>query len=200
MLKTKKTGVGKIRVKRGVPWRNGIWKRQVNDGAIHHGYSSFKARSMTEATITSPQERERVSQMQPIIGESNNSFVVTLRLCAHDSRNGVWRTGYRELWSAAWFKHDTTKCLHAYNVADSIQLMQNWSVVEEYGKFNLVNPKVRFYLCKSTGSPANRWQALLSAMDNRVRDYHVMLRGDDCCFECAINQTVVQSGNWFLVL
>ena len=64
----------------------------------------------------------------------------------------------------------------------------------------------RVLVCLTAKNPAARWRALL-AIYHYMHTFpkldsikQVMLRGEPCCLQCAVDQTLVQSGHWLLVL
>ena len=151
-----------------------------------------------------------VKRGTPLIGESGDSFVITLRLLHKDAAeleppgkvdntkkmmvDIIRRSGYNELWSALWMVQKTMPCQHPSRPGEEITLEPGWNTLAGYGDHGTLEEFGRVKICLTAGSASARWRALLSIAEHRgIGEEAVILRGSDCCFKCAVEQAAVQS-------
>lgn len=215
------TVAGHIVIKKGVPCRNSVWKHSIKDGPPGtwanewHIVNSVEAKESLRCVDT-------VYRSKPLCGDRHGSFLVTVRLSTEvppqpgqHKRTG-WkedtprevesrRTGYRELFAAIWGLQHTRSCQH-----QDAEIMLPLSCVSVSGfgdlQMQALKNTARIFICLTAKNSAARWRALIAIhMNSHVFPnidmiHQVMLRGEDCCFQCAVDQTLVQAGYWFLVL
>lgn len=164
---------------------------------------------------------DAVYPSKPLCDDRHGSFLVNLRLNSEKpgrtyvKRTGrqedrrketeIRRTGYRELFAALWGVQRTKGCQHE---SSKLTLPPSCVSVSSFGDLELskLKEKARVYICLTAHNSCARWRALLAVHMNAymftpfVAIKQVMLRGEDCCFQCAVKQTLVLAGHWFLVL
>lgn len=92
-------------------------------------------------------------------------------------------------------------CGHACRLGESVILEPGWSVVSGFGDHGAMVALGRVMICQTAACPAARWRALISIFEHRdMNKSQVLLRGDDCCFACVVQQAAVREGNWYVVL
>lgn len=221
------TDAGHVVIRRGVPCRNGVWKHAIIDGPPSGLSDSGWKICQTASTKESLQCANIVHYSPPLCGDRHGSFMVNLRFsteCALDmstdkeiggSMSGYYirnhgeydtrRSGYRELFASLWGVQRTQSCQHE---SSSITLPLSCASVSGFGEFQMTDLRdtARVLICLTAHSTSARWRALLAIHlslfvfpANKGID-QVLLRGEDCCFQCAVNQTLVRTGYWFLVL
>ncbi|KAF2189321.1 hypothetical protein K469DRAFT_563022, partial [Zopfia rhizophila CBS 207.26] len=203
---------GRVCIKRGVPCRNNVWKHAVIDGinytptrGIQSDQKIYRAGESPRMTCSSYIDFDR-----PLVGESGDSFVVSLRMRVWASANpdksadsyGIHRSGYYDLSTARWRARNTKACLHVRREGDAVTLDPGCVALSHVdGSVGHVHAKV-FILLTARNTPA-RWRALVNYTALTTENYdplHIMLRGDDCCFRCAVDQVITLPGSWYLIL
>ena len=216
---------GYVAVKRGVPCRNGVWKHSILDGPPG-GYGQGWKICQIAGALESLRCANDVVKDRPSCGDRYGSFLVNLHYTTKKSslagnspfgsadvapdlyRNNkgeyeTRRSGYRELFAALWGVQRTQSCRHK---SSPITLPLSCASVSEFGdiQFADITEHGRVFVCLTAHNSSARWRALLAInMAPSVKSgciENVLLRGEDCCFQCAINQTLVRPGYWFLVL
>ncbi|TPX13284.1 uncharacterized protein E0L32_006257 [Thyridium curvatum] len=214
---------GLVFLRQGVPSRNGVRKHAISDAPSTQGptpatYSSTIER-MEQATLRC---FGSFKLGLPLYGEQQQSFIVTLRLNREainfrdfipDTNISIQRTGFSELFSAIWTVLRTNPCQghNALTASKTIELPPGYATVADWNE-ELAEPeeRARVLITLTAGNSTARWRTLVSIVRARRRlhsDHHnsddfpgVLLRGDDCCFQCAIDQTAMLTGRWRLVL
>lgn len=148
------------------------------------------------------------------VGERGDSFVVTVQLKTKPmSRKNVGgvsgptpnvhRTGYRQLWTALSPVRHTNPCSHDPTLPNTLSLSPGWSLIEGFAKDATLKLR-KWNMFATAANSAARWRALLSVFQNQdfnsTQIQNVVLRGPDCCLDCAMEQTSKQDGEWYLIL
>lgn len=194
------TDAGYVRVKKGVPCRNSVWKHAIIDGATG-GWSNGLKVVHTAGTKELLRCTTAVYQRPQFCGERYGKFLVNLRFDMGEHE--VRRSGYRELFSANWGVQHTEPCQH-----ESLEITLPLSCVSLSGFGDISKSDMneietaRVLILLTANNQSARWCALLGIRMNlsTLAVDQVVLRGQDCCFQCAVNQTWVRTGRWFLVL
>lgn len=209
---------GHVVIRKGVPCRNGVWKHTIVDGPTVTGASSNEWTVVNTAGANeSLRCAKAVYEKPPSCGQRHGSFLVNLRfgtettLINDSNRAGrrkdmqheveIRRSGYRELFAALCGVQRTKPCQH-----ESLEITLPLSCVSisGFGDSSMSDMKetARVLICLTAHSSSARWRALLAIHMNLANSGidQVVLRGEDCCFQCAVNQTLVRTGHWFLVL
>ncbi|KAL9118437.1 MAG: hypothetical protein Q9187_005019 [Circinaria calcarea] len=214
------TDSGYFVIKKGVPCRNEVRKHSIIDGPIGVWGDEWK---IVHAAGTEESLRcaNAVRYDRPFCGEQQGSFLVTLRFSTETAPNTetrriglkgrvegnleTRRSGYRELFGALWGVQHTQSCHHN---SSAITLPLSCVSVAGFGDLDMSDLKesARIFVCLTAHNSCARWRALL-AIHTRASIFptmkgidQILLRGEDCCFECAVNQAVVRTGYWFLIL
>ena len=184
-----------------------MWKHRVIDGPDQRqGYLvwDFEQGHGSKALLKCA---TAVDLANPLVGERGDSFIVTLRFrvkkvdARSPTRISTRRSGYNELWSALWIVNKSKPCGHPCRLGDSILLEPGWSVVSGFGDHGSMDVLGRLIICQTAASPAARWRALIGIFGCRdTNRSQVLLRGDDCCLTCVVQQAAVREGNWYVVL
>ena len=205
---------GFITIKKGVPCRHGVWKHRIVDGPnepVNHPAWTVVQEYPGSAAMQTPY----ITYGVPLVGEREDSFVVSLRLEVSSlitGVNAVRRTGYNELSKALWHAQKADRCKHhsadKYAPTDKTTIKIEPGCMAIYGcedqRSILQFGKILVFL--TADKPEARWRTLLAlAHDASNQDYGftpVMLRGNDCCFSCVVDQTLRQdgAGRWCIIL
>ncbi len=125
--------------------------------------------------------------------------------CSKDGTVSTRWTGYRELFGALWTVTRTTPCQHPQLKNSEATIPPGCTTVSGFGDDDHNLPEEKLVICLTAHSQVARWRVLISLA--RIRDQkgknellNVMLRGKDCCFKCAVDQCLIRSHQWFLVL
>jgi hypothetical protein len=203
-------------IERGVPCRNQVWKHLIVDAtspALAHHTWQLRGRSGSEAKMCCHEE-SRMRFGIPYCGERRDSFVLSLRLLKVDDTGSVdanWTrcTGYREKHRSLWRTKTTRRCIHGPSASRTVSLPPGCVTISGFGDqgLNLANAQTgfeaRIYVCLTAGNKASRWRAIIAAaasQESAARFVPIMLRGNACCFQCALDQVIEREGTWFLVL
>ena len=193
---------GAVAIVKGVPCRNGVRKHTVIDGPDHGHLGGF---SWEVVENSGEQARLRcmktIGYGRPYCGERRDTFLVSLRLTI-DRENVQFsrRTGYAELFCALWAVEKTRACDHPSHNDSSITLPQRCMTVSGMGNEIAARLTQRVIICLTAHNTAARWRALIVMANTRYHSRRKLLRWRDCCFQCAIDQTASEKGDWFLVL
>lgn len=139
----------------------------------------------------------------PLIGERGNSFMVTLRLevqSADEDYTPVARTGYAEMWRALWSVRNTKSCEHVPRIGDKITIEPDCMTISRFEGLTTESNAGRVVIFLTACNLAARWNALCKASYSDSGNYQVLLRGEDCCFKCAVEQAICKEGKCYLVL
>ena len=201
-------------MKRGVPSRNGIRKHRVIDAPV------FPVQPTALRPAFSPPQYLAGSRIslrhgihtkigRALCAERGECFIISMRLeQEHKDRQVVTRrSGYRELHGSLWRTLHTKPCSHPpesgldteYELPISttaIAVQNDDDVVHAI----IVNTVVAYL---STNSSAARWRGLIAINmfgATPARPSRTMLRTNDCCCHCAIQQAMLQPVKCFIVL
>ncbi|MCJ1250867.1 hypothetical protein MMC30_008095 [Trapelia coarctata] len=204
----------------GVPHRNAVCKHRILDGPTlpgppspawpaHAVWGDRVPLSATEATTYG----------SPFCGERADCFIVSLRFLHHEApaltpgtryaapAESTRRTGCNELYSALGFGERTAPCAHPpCDPRDKVEmtLPTGCAVLAGYADQGTRSVDASVYVCRTAGSKAAWWRALIAAAQPMLGEggafVPIMVRGESCCFECAITQTLGKGGVWVLVL
>lgn len=196
---------GHFTVVRGVPCRHGVRKSGIVDGPISQPLSKSwtaveKAGDMaTLRCITKAEQR-------PIqVGEQKDAFVLSLRLKSPDPPMKaplgklpycIKRTGYREYYQALLLTQRSRRCDHSPQQLQEIRLPPDSVTIDgfyEGGDFS----DIRITILLTARSRFARWRALVGI---KYQERLVLLRGNDCCFACVVDQAASQPGKWLIIL
>ena len=121
----------------------------------------------------------------------------------------IHRIGYRELHKHLWWTKDTRRCLHGSRPNDCVKLGLDCTTITGFGNYLHFeeNPE-RILIYLTAYSIGARWMALaqiphtsvLSTDTDDIDERQILLRRNDCCFQCAIDQAAERPGKWFIVL
>ena len=151
---------------------------------------------------------EKVAFERPLCGEGEDFFFLSARLKRHrnlPAREKVVRFGYRELQKSLWWAHLTTSCNHrARHSGVEIELPPGYTTLQGFGN-HLPEYGPRIFVCLTAGDPGARWMALatfpwVSLDEDSAFPRNVVLRKDDCCFRCALEQAALKPGPLLLIL
>ena len=155
-----------------------------------------------------------------MIGDHEDSFIVALRAIKVDrSDTDPSKTGYRELSDSLWAIIKTSPCSHAKIKGDEFVVPKGGATIQGYhelssGVMMEELRTIRIYICLTANSKASRWHMLVSLCRRGGRPSFVdgnmagngglgspvVLRGPNCCAQCAVEQTCARPGKWFLIL
>ena len=249
MILTFYTEKGTIRIKRGVPFRDDIRKRQICDDHVETWYSYqgiWRSPSPPPNGKNSPDWVQLDQCVTMTIdnyycGTRGEDFLVRFHIHEPDpadhsqpKTSTLRRTGYSELYRALWTTVRTQSCRHPRSsharfptrhggeeqlLAATTTLPAECKALLEFGDGNNEKsgdaPAVgentpRIYICLTaasrSGSSAARWRALVAIEAFRRvalplgQYWPVLLRCEDCCYKCAVEQVCEKKGKWFLVL
>jgi hypothetical protein len=194
-------------IKRGIPWRNGVWRHRVIDAPVSSidqapWRMEGECGDMAVLTCVAP---AKIGKW--MVGERGDSFVVSLHLqtLAQSLGEGlasdvIRRTGYCQLWTSLFKIGKTKSCQHRTLLGEKVMLEPGWTTFSGFGFLGTIEFG-KLNICLTAGSGAARWNALISIIENRSRETQsILLRGADCCFSCAVRQASAEEGDWFLVL
>jgi hypothetical protein len=210
-------------LKKGVPVRNGVWKHGIVDGPSQRGssgrgggHSEWQLENVAgeEASLCCA---ENVQYERALCGERGDRFVVSLRiglhikahnLSFHDKRSEqiyYRRTGFRELHQALWRVQKATPCNHRIDKDEQIILQPSCATISGFSDNEKSDLDERIVICLTAHQSPARWRALLAVASTRnpqdsLTWDQVLLRGEDTCFQCAIDQAAAEVGTWYIIL
>ena len=127
-------------------------------------------------------------------------------------------TGHAQMFYMLWQIFSTTKCSHRIGVAATpLKLgpgaasVLGWNISPQSRDQDQLAERVLIYLTR--GDSGMRWCAIKQAILN-FRNFRnsghsamsssdtreIMLRGGECCDQCALEQTAARTGKWILIL
>ena len=220
----------KIYVKPGVPtdMKTGERKFQVRDATVAsrllQGHSGDKTTWILDSSDTSTKQRcvSRVLQRDEFYGVQEDFFSVMIRFKgAHDDPAKVdgrktpfqiYRS-YADLYWSFWHVFRAPSCVHSASTGSRLASGQlnvdittaigTWSWIDKenddsqglHGEEIFVAERIIIVLVG--GDARARWLAV-SASKGGIRQ--TMLRGSDCCEDCAVRAAASHEGKWFVVI
>ena len=127
-------------------------------------------------------------------------FAVSIRLKPSNAKNGNSSkerdrlSGFREFHKRLWLVQKAARCQHAIQVPQTLQFSPGTVTVGGYDEGLATGPKVVAFL--TAGNRTARWRAVIGA---RSPDRRALLRGDDCCFACVLDQVALKPGFWAVI-
>ncbi|KAL8727605.1 MAG: hypothetical protein Q9181_005647 [Wetmoreana brouardii] len=206
------TRAGSVTVGRGSPYRNGVWKSGILDST--NGYCSFKAdmkKAETSGQATALRCAERVSFGTPYCGEGEDVFMVCARFRLHKAgtkQPHLQRFGYKQLQNYLWRAQLLKRCSHGSRMSETIKLAVSCATLAGFGDY-LIETEEKILIYLTAHSVGARWLALASVHlvcvwsndeGEPLGSRQILLRRDDCCFQCAIDEVAAQPGKWFIIL
>ena len=196
---------GSVFIGRGTPCRNGVWKSFVWDmgaGEKLHTYGCQKVEGAGQQA--SLRCAEKVSFANPFCGELTNSFVV-FACITHHTRRGKRssRIGFRDLQESLWCTSLLKRCRHGIQKDSSVKLPMNCATFAGFEE-HIVTLNEGRLICLTAGSISARWLALASFYGalacDETRQFALLLRDENCCFQCAIDQLALEPKFAILIL
>ena len=203
--------VGSVRIGRGSPCRNGVWKSGIKDNA--YDFFDFKTdpqRAESCGQVASLRCTEKVTMDSPYCGEGEDFFLVSARLRLHSAipnQKPVHRVGYKALQRYLWWAQLSKACSHGGQKRKDVKLGMDCATINGFGNY-LDDTDERILIYLTAHSVGARWLALASIQWIRIGVHEqeasgsrqMLLRATDCCFQCAIDQAAAQPGKWFIIL
>ena len=205
------TLAGAVRFGKGSPCRKGVWKSGIWDMSFeHHTFWTEPERAESSGQAASLRCSEKVSLENPYCGEGEDVFLVCARFRLGSSlpkQNPIYRIGYKQLQSCVWQAQLSRRCSHRSQSGREISLGMDIVTIAGFGHC-LAETDERILIYLTAHSIGARWLALATAPqidiegDNDEVPYErqIFLRGNDCCFQCTIDQVAAQPGKWFIIL
>ena len=202
---------GSVRLGRGSPCRDGVWKSSIRD--IHSDFLDFKTdpqRAESCGQSTSLRCPEKITMDSPYCGEGGDCFLVSARFRIHNAipnQKPLHRVGYKALQKYLWWAQLSKACSHGSQMRKDIKLGIDCATIKGFGNY-LEDTEERILIYLTAHSVGARWLALATIQRISVGMYEVealgsrqmLLRVTDCCFQCAIDQAAAQPGKWFIIL
>ena len=206
--------VGSVRVGRGSPCRNGVWKAGILDSqpgnSYHFNISTDVERAQSCGQATSLRCAEKVTMESPYCGEGDDVFLVSARLRLHDAipnQKPVHGVGYKALQKYLWWAQLSKACSHGGQMRKDIKLDVDCATIKGFGYYlHDTDERIQIYL--TAHSVGARWLALAMVPwisvnmeeEEELVSRHILLRVNNCCFQCVIDQAAAQPGKWFIIL
>lgn len=205
------TNAGSVRLSRGSPCRNGVWKLGIRD--IADEFLDFKTDPEIAETCgqaTSLRCAEKVTLDSPYCGEGEDVFVVSARLRLYKAipdQKPVHRLGYKALQKYLWWAQLSKRCSHGSRMRDNLKLSIGCATIAGFGNYIEAEERILIYL--TAHSVGARWLALAAVAwinpvgkygDEEMGERQILLRRNDCCFQCTIDEAAGQPGKWFIIL
>ena len=204
--------VGSVYLGRGSPCRNGIWKTGIWDSQdTYFQFNTDPKRVEVCGQTASLRCVEKVAVDSPYCGEGDDVFLVSARLRLHKAvpnQKTIHRVGYKALQKFLWWAKLSERCLHGNRMRNDIKLGIDCATVAGFGNY-LEDSSERILIYLTAHSLGARWLALATlqyiSVSNEVEVEasglrQILLRVNDCCFQCAIDQAAAKPGKWFIIL
>ena len=204
--------VSSVHLSRGSPCRNGVWKSGIWD--IHNDYLDFQSdpeRAESCGQASSLRCAEKVTLDSPYCGEGNDVFVVCARLRVHRAtphQRPVHPVGYKSLQRSLWWAELSKGCSHGSRAGKDVKLAIGCATIAGFGNY-LKDTEEWILIYLTAHSVGARWLALVTVQwitvcndeeTSVLGSRQILLRGSDCCYQCAIDQAAAQPGKWFIIL
>ena len=202
---------GSVQIGRGRPCRNGVWKSGIWDGVDSQPLQSANDRIEACGQIASLRCLDEITFENPYCGEADMAFILSARFRDSTSTRKYQyplrpkvssfrrRIGYRELQRSLWFAIIADGCSHVGRSDEAIKLSPGCVTVSGLLSTtrHLDEPII---ICLTAHNVGARWMALNDLPDSGVYSRHILLRPNDCCFQCVVDQAIMRSGKWFIIL
>ena len=205
------TSAGSIRLGRGKPCRNGVWKKGIWDMTGYRNFDTYPERAESCGEAASLRCSTQVVMGSPYVGEADEVFLVCARIFEGKpsaKQQSVQRVGYKELQKLLWSVRLSRRCSHTIRANEEIELGLGCTTIAGFGHhLQDIDERILIYLtahCKGA-----RWLALAvvreisiytDERDEEMGERQILLRRNDCCFRCAIDQAAAYPGTWFIIL
>ena len=193
-------GFGKFNASPGVPCRNGIQKRRVEDVYI----TPLRSRSQNSPSFPSgatidltPEDSFITNPEYCTMGkESFHIGSSILHVVAGQIFVPPRETGYKELYKALWLARTIVDCECSSKLPATLELPAGCGalVVRCDDDFDFCEENL--VLCLTGGNAVARWRALIASHGGAT----VLLRGKQCCLTCAMEQAFKIRGKCHLIL
>ena len=201
------TSAGSVLFGKGSPCRNGIWKSGIWDVPLgNRNLWGRPERAEGYGKTASLRCSEKVSWDNPYCGEGDDIFLVCARFRILTTENPIHRVGYKQLQSNLWLAQLSKRCSHTSQSSKGITLGMDIVTIAGFGNYGeRFNERIMIYL--TAHSIGARWLALTTppktvSQFGKVSSYErqIFLRGNDCCFQCTVDQVATQPGKWIIIL
>ncbi len=186
----------------GVPCRNGIRKRGIVDGPCNAGCNMPWETVETAGESSTLRCVNKIEKSRTLLGERRDMFTVSIRLRpsnTHNMMNGSKErdrlSGFREFHMRLWLVQKARPCQHANHLSQTLQLSPGTVTLRGYDQGLATGTKVVAFL--TAHDRTARWRAVIGA---RAPDRRALIRGDDCCFACVLDQAALELGSWAVIL
>ena len=185
----------------GVPCRNGIRKRGIVDGPCNAGCNMPWETVETAGESSTLRCVNKIEKSRTLLGERRDTFAVSIRLTPSitNNMNGSKErdrlSGFREFHMRLWTVQKARPCQHANQLSQTLQLSPGTVTVRGYDEGLATGTKVVAFL--TAHNRTARWRAVIGA---RSSDRRALIRGDDCCFACVLDQAALEPGSWAVIL
>ncbi|RDW73729.1 hypothetical protein BP5796_07171 [Coleophoma crateriformis] len=204
--------VNLIHIKPGVPTNHrNERKSRIRDSEMLGGDLIHVKLVDQESESYTPRCERKVLRRSEFYSSRQKEFWLGIGLTMNSSSKGAneYLTSYRELHEALWEVEtlEAGLCEHPNKYLDTARL--GIGVATFYGdsfhEGTWEGPKVanmaahqRICICLVRGDQRARWKAVNLFSDEPTRQ--VMLRGENCCDNCALDAVVKMPGRWILIL
>ena len=205
------TQVGSVHLGRGSPCRDGIWKTGIRDSEAHSwSFETKPERVESCGQVASLRSAHKVTLETPYCGEREDAFWVCARFRlpkTSPKQSSIKRRGYRELHRCLWWARISERCSHGGPSHASITLPVGCATFAGFGEA-ACGPNERILIFLTAHSVGARWLTLAALpwvrekMDvtNVLGVRQCLIRRDDCCFQCVIDQAAAWGGKLFVIL
>ena len=206
------TNASSIHLGRGSPCRNGIWRTGTWDtGGQSCYFDTDPERAESCGQVASLRSAHRVTLETPYCEVGEDAFLVCARfrlLLDPPKRSSVQRCGYKELQRCLWWAQISERCSHGSLSHDSITLSVGCATLAGFGN-RIDGPDERILIFLTAHNVGARWLTLAtlpqvhgvgggSLIYPGARQF--LIRRDNCCFQCVIDQATARPGKWFVIL
>ncbi|KAI4149226.1 MAG: hypothetical protein L6R39_002559 [Caloplaca ligustica] len=203
---------GSITLGRGSPCRNGIWKVGIWDsepGRLLSSGDSRRVESCGETTFL--RCADKVIWESPYCGEGEDVFVVSARFRLQDrlqKKGLIHRFGYKTMQKYLWQAQRSISCSHGSRSSKDVKLAVGCATVAGFGH-HLHDTGERILIFLTAQNRGARWLALAAVPQiGIISDFvetggtarRILLRGEDCCYQCVIDQAASRPGMWSIIL
>ena len=199
-----------VSVTRGVQRRHEIRKTGIVDGPISFNDSSSTTWTVVEnpGNVATLRCIEQVERSRTLCGEQMDNFILSICLKTYapplEDLNSVTqksafktrvRAGYRAYHKALWSAQRSRRCEHSLQEHQEIRLPLDTVTMHAVSRNFDVEENARIVIILTARNRFARWRALIDCIRRQI-----LLRGNDCCFACVVDQAVSQPGRWYIIL